>query len=59
MLILLFRMKENSETVGMQFFFGPNHYQTLKQYDIDLERHVYLGYPVVREVNRYVDHSDF
>jgi YidC/Oxa1 family membrane protein insertase len=43
-----------SETVGMQFFFGPNHYQTLKQYDIDLERLVYLGYPVVREVNRFV-----
>lgn len=43
-----------NETLGMQFFFGPNHYQTLKQYDMDLERQVYLGYPVVREVNRYV-----
>lgn len=45
---------EQNETVGMQFFFGPNHYQTLKQYDIELESHVYLGYPIVREVNRYV-----
>ncbi len=44
----------DKETVGMQFFFGPNHYQTLKQYNIDLERQVYLGYPVVREVNRFV-----
>ena len=26
----------------------------LKQYDIDLESLVYLGYPVVREVNRFV-----
>ena len=43
-----------NETIGMQFFFGPNHYQTLKQYDKDLERQVYLGYPVVREVNRFV-----
>ncbi len=43
-----------SETIGMQFYFGPNHYQTLKQYDISLESLVYLGYPVVREVNRYV-----
>ncbi len=43
-----------SETVGMQFYFGPNHYQTLKQYDISLESLVYLGYPVVREVNRFV-----
>ncbi|MCA1760952.1 MAG: membrane protein insertase YidC, partial [Bacteroidales bacterium] len=45
---------KQNETVGMQFFFGPNHYQTLKQYDIDLESHVYLGYPIVREVNRFV-----
>jgi YidC/Oxa1 family membrane protein insertase len=43
-----------SEKMGMQFYFGPNHYQTLKQYDIDLESHVYLGYPIVREVNRFV-----
>ena len=42
------------ETIGMKFFFGPNHYQTLKQYGLDLERQVYLGYPVVREVNRFV-----
>jgi YidC/Oxa1 family membrane protein insertase len=43
-----------NESVGMQFFFGPNHYQTLKQYDLGLESQVYLGYPVVREVNRFV-----
>ncbi len=43
-----------SENVGMQFYFGPNHYQTLKQYDLELESNVYLGYPVVREVNRFV-----
>ncbi len=43
-----------SESVSMRFFFGPNHYQTLKQYDINLESLVYLGYPVVREVNRFV-----
>lgn len=42
------------ETIGMQFFFGPNHYQTLKQYGMDLEHQIYLGYPVVREVNRHV-----
>jgi len=43
-----------NETIGLQFFFGPNHYQTLKQYNNGLERQVYLGYPVVREVNRFV-----
>jgi YidC/Oxa1 family membrane protein insertase len=43
-----------NEQVNMQFFFGPNHYQTLKQYDIDLERLVYLGYAIVRPVNKYL-----
>jgi YidC/Oxa1 family membrane protein insertase len=43
-----------SETVGMQFFFGPNHYQTLKQYDNDLESNVYLGYVIVSWVNKYL-----
>lgn len=43
-----------NESIGTQFFFGPNHYQTLKQYNLALERQVYLGYPVVREVNRFV-----
>ena len=45
---------EKSEKVGMQFFFGPNHYQTLKQYDLSLESQVYLGYPVVRQINQFV-----
>lgn len=43
-----------TETVGMEFFFGPNHYQTLKQYDLDLERQIDLGYAIVRPVNKYV-----
>ncbi len=44
----------SKETVGMQFFFGPNHYQTLKQYGMDMERQIDLGYAIVRPVNRYV-----
>ena len=43
-----------SEEFNMEFYFGPNHYQTLNQYDIDLERLVYLGYAIVRPVNRYL-----
>jgi YidC/Oxa1 family membrane protein insertase len=39
---------------GMQLYFGPNHYTTLKQYDIDLDRLVNLGYSVLRWVNRYL-----
>jgi YidC/Oxa1 family membrane protein insertase len=44
----------DSEIFNMKFFFGPNHYQTLRQYDVDLERLVYLGYAIVRPVNRYL-----
>ena len=40
--------------MDMQFYFGPNHYQTLRQYDVDLERLVYLGYAIVRPVNKYL-----
>jgi YidC/Oxa1 family membrane protein insertase len=43
-----------NEQMDMQFFFGPNHYQTLRQYGIDLERQVYLGYAIVRPVNKYL-----
>ena len=44
----------SSEKKEMQFYFGPNHYQTLKQYGIELERQVYLGYAIVRPVNKYI-----
>ena len=44
----------SSQNIDMQFYFGPNHYQTLNQYDIDLERLVYLGYAIVRPVNKYI-----
>ncbi|MDX8339578.1 membrane protein insertase YidC [Draconibacterium sp. IB214405] len=43
-----------NENIGMQFYFGPNHYQTLKQYGLDMERQIDLGYAIVRPVNRYV-----
>lgn len=43
-----------SERVGLEFYFGPNHYQTLRQYDLDLERQIDLGYAVVRPVNKYL-----
>ena len=44
----------NAERKKMQFYFGPNHYQTLKQYDIELERQVYLGYAILRPINKYL-----
>lgn len=44
----------NNDDLGMRFYFGPNHYQTLKQYGLDLERQIYLGYAIVRPVNKYL-----
>ena len=43
-----------AEEFGMQFYFGPNHFHTLRQYKIDLESQVNLGYSIVRPVNRYL-----
>ncbi|WP_163707660.1 membrane protein insertase YidC [Mangrovibacterium lignilyticum] len=42
------------QNMGMEFYFGPNHYTTLKQYNIDLDRLVNLGYSVLRYVNRWL-----
>jgi YidC/Oxa1 family membrane protein insertase len=42
------------EKYGMQLYFGPNHFQTLRQYKNDMESQVYLGYAIVRPVNRYL-----
>lgn len=48
------------EATEMFFYFGPNHYKTLKALDKgradkwDLENLVYLGWPVVREINKWI-----
>lgn len=39
---------------NMAFYFGPNHYQTLKEHGYGLEKLINLGWPVVREINRYI-----
>src|ERR1039458_1576287 len=38
----------------MKFYFGPNHYNTLKSYDLDLEKNIYLGWSVFSYVNRFI-----
>lgn len=43
-----------SETFGMRFYFGPNHYQTLKKYDIGLELQINLGWKIFGWVNRFL-----
>ena len=39
----------------MRFYFGPNHYRTLRSYDLDLERQIPLGWGffLMSWINRY------
>lgn len=37
---------------AMQFYFGPNHYQTLKKMDVGLERTIQLGPKIFSWVNK-------
>jgi|WetSurMetagenome_2_1015567.scaffolds.fasta_scaffold08537_3 YidC/Oxa1 family membrane protein insertase len=39
---------------GMSFYFGPNHFKTLRQYKMNLESQVNLGYSIITPVNRYL-----
>ncbi|MBA3704981.1 MAG: membrane protein insertase YidC [Bacteroidetes bacterium] len=43
-----------SESFGMRFYFGPNHYQTLKKYDLELERQINLGWKLFGWLNRFL-----
>ena len=43
-----------SESFAMRFYFGPNHYNTLKQYNIDLERQIPLGWGIFRYLNKWL-----
>ena len=49
------------QSTDMQFYFGPNHFKTLQssndlslsQKDLELEDLVYLGWPIIRWINRW------
>jgi YidC/Oxa1 family membrane protein insertase len=43
-----------NETFGMQFYFGPNHYQTLKKTGYNLEKQIPLGWGIFGWVNRFL-----
>lgn len=45
---------QQNSTFGMRYYFGPNHYQTLKKYDIDLERQINLGWKIFGWINRFL-----
>ena len=50
---------KGEESTNMHFYFGPNHYKTLKSFDkgrkdkLELDNLVYLGWPVVRQINKW------
>ncbi len=44
-----------NSTIPMSFYFGPNKFKTLKQYDLDLERQIPLGWSffLLAWINKY------
>jgi YidC/Oxa1 family membrane protein insertase len=42
-----------SETFGLTFYYGPNHYKSLAKLDIQLERIIPMGWGIFRWVNKY------
>lgn len=43
-----------NETIGLSIYFGPNHFKTLKSYNMGFEKVVPLGRWIIRWVNRYL-----
>ncbi len=43
-----------NETFGMRFYFGPNHYNTLKAYNTDLEKIIPTGWSVFSYLNKWL-----
>ena len=41
------------ESISLKLYIGPNHYETLSAYNIDLERMIPLGWGIFRWVNKY------
>jgi YidC/Oxa1 family membrane protein insertase len=40
--------------ISWRYYFGPNHYNTLKKFNIDLEKQVPLGWGIFGWVNRFI-----
>ncbi|MDR2406905.1 MAG: membrane protein insertase YidC [Bacteroidales bacterium] len=46
-------LEGDNSSLGMNFFFGPNKYNVLKQYDINLENQIQLGGKMISWINKY------
>ena len=43
-----------SQNIALAFYFGPNHYQTLKKFDLQLEELVSVGSWIIKWINRFL-----
>ncbi|MDR1877997.1 MAG: membrane protein insertase YidC [Bacteroidales bacterium] len=43
----------DNTSIGMHFYFGPNKYNILKQYEINLEDQIQLGGSMISWINKY------
>ena len=43
---------QENEKFGMKLYFGPNEFKTLKNYDLDLEKQINLGWKIFGWLNR-------
>lgn len=43
-----------NEKFAMKYYFGPNHYNTLKQYDLDLEKIIPTGWSIFSYINKWM-----
>lgn len=45
---------KEDETISFNFFFGPNHFKTMEDYNMGFEKVIPLGRNIVRWINKYV-----
>ena len=45
---------KGSESFPAKFFFGPNQYNTLNQFDLGMEEQLALGWTIIGWVNKYI-----
>lgn len=44
---------DSEEPIGFQIYLGPNHFNTLKKYEIELEELVFLGRNIIRWISQF------
>ncbi|MDL2262134.1 membrane protein insertase YidC [Bacteroidales bacterium OttesenSCG-928-I21] len=46
--------ESDNQSQKFNFYFGPNKFSTLKKYDLELEKVIYLGWGIISWVNRFL-----